>query len=713
MEFICLFCPAFISLLIMNNKNDMFKKQSIPYIISTYFIYNLLINFTILLVTKVLFNTFTYMFTISFSIKYIVLASILASILPKAIVAFNQKIVTNYKNKQILKKGKNFIYRHNKVFIFILLTAFFFGMDYYCRIKCYEVTEFYKVSSLSPKLLSLAYSLLFAGIISVLPKKLSRITLSIVFIFNMLLFIVQYFLLAIKKEAFTVYELTNANEGFAYLNCLIKEIKWDLIMIVVLGIAVYIICFILLGNNKKMKKKNIIFLLLVIVLFGVLRFVGIKKLGKYDPDAWDSYTTPAYYYINLTNAKRSLNVLGLYEYTTRDSYLYVKDLFAVANQKTEIKERISKKNYELKENEYTGIYKDKNLIMIMLESVDNLVVDKDTTPTLVKMKEKGLNFNKRYGQLSNGGVTIATEFTSITGLYYGGKYYNIYKNKYANSIPSAFAENGYEVSFIHENSGIYYNRSVLTNAMGFPNSYFLYDYLKEPDHNNDVQLADNDKVYNKIVNNKKGKFMTFITTISAHGPYVNNYPCSASEEAMSSELSCFRYLTKNTDDFLALLLDRLKEDELLDDTVIVLFTDHYAYTYDFTKEELAQTYNKVDKKYNIKNLPFIIYSTNIKHKDIDDIIVNDIDILPTIFNMFGIDYNPNLYIGTDVFADYHKNLAMFTDYSWYDGEIYSFDYKSKRSDDDYKEKTKYTKETFELNEMIVNNNYYANKKTTD
>ena len=293
------------------------------------------------------------------------------------------------------------------------------------------------------------------------------------------------------------------------------------------------------------------------------------------------------------------------------------------------------------------------------------------------MREKGIDFTRRYGQLSNGGVTLATEFTAITGLYYSGRNYNIQKNKYSNSIPSTFANYGYDVSYIHENSGVYYNRSVLMKAMGFPNSYFLYDYLDDADHNNDIQLSENDDVYNKIVNDKKGKFMTFITTIIGHGPYVNNIPCSADAVAMQSELACFKYLANNTDEFLKILMDRLKEDKLLDDTVIVLFTDHYAYTYSYTEEELKNTYPRVDKKYNIKNLPFIIYSSNIKHKEINNILVNDVDILPTLFNMFGIEYNPNEYVGTDVFAKYHRNLVMFTDYSWYDGKIYSFDHKSK------------------------------------
>lgn len=244
--------------------------------------------------------------------------------------------------------------------------------------------------------------------------------------------------------------------------------------------------------------------------------------------------------------------------------------------------------------------------------------------------------------------------------------------------------------------------------MGFNNSYFLYDMLNPYEYYVDAQMATNDQVYDWIVpKNIDNPFMTFIITIAAHGPYTNNSICDEDEQARKNEISCFRYLAKRTDDLLSALLKRLEEDKILDDTVIVMYTDHQAYLYDYTESDLKK-FNKVDENYNIKQLPFVIYSTDIKAKKIDTL-VNDVDIVPTIFNLFGISYNSRNYVGTDLFSSNHEDLIMFYGGSWYDGKNYSLDENLDTKNDYFKVTSQKVNDKMLLNNMIINTNYYAKK----
>ena len=161
-------------------------------------------------------------------------------------------------------------------------------------------------------------------------------------------------------------------------------------------------------------------------------------------------------------------------------------------------------------------------------------------------------------------------------------------------------------------------------------------------------------------------------------------------------------MSKITDEFLQTLIKRLEEDKLLDNTVLVIFTDHYAYGYSKVHEV-----KNIDDNNMIQNVPFIIWSKDIESKTIDTII-DSIDITPTIANLFGLDYNSKHYIGTDVFSSNHDNFVYFPDYSWYDGNIY---YKgghitSYDNQEYVKETSMKVNKKIELNDAILNSDYY-------
>ena len=436
--------------------------------------------------------------------------------------------------------------------------------------------------------------------------------------------------------------------------------------------------------------------------FGISK-VAIDDLEEYDSSQWNQVQFPRYYYDNFINFNRSFDILGLYGYHMRDVYLYFKNRFSTIGSKEEIEALMDSFDITYEKNDMTGIFKDKNLIMIQLESIDKLVITEETMPNLYYMKKHGWDFTRRY---TGNKSTIASEFVYSTGLYQMGAGYNINNNTYLTSLPSMLANNGYRTSSVHQNFGYYYNRVNLHKAMGYEESYFLSDLYDDLPSHDDRVIIYNDDIYSSIISKNYEPFMSLIVTISAHGPYGDNAGfCSGGG---LSERGCLDYLSIMTDQMLGLLLDRLEEDGILDNTVLLIYSDHYPYSYNYTEEDL-KVYSSFSVENDIRDLPLVIYSTDINHKEVDTFI-SDVDIVPTVLNLFGIEYDPKKYIGVDIFSSNHKNVCYYSDYSWYDGEIYSMNIDANTESAYITTMSEYVRKKIDLNNMIISNNYYTNQK---
>lgn len=725
LEVICYFCPSFLSLFIYLKKNEN-KNNWI--LVCCYFIFVLLNSFIMNGILYFIFCRDTLYFNLLFSIKYMILSTIIAVGLPYIIdkiflrvknifniILNNLILIKNKVIKNKIYKYVNNYYKKNKkailfniIFIILVVIQFLF-FDIVIRNIIFNKNGFYEVNRFTPNMLTIIYAINTGVILVLIPKCIRKILFIFVSLLNFVLFIVNYMLILIKGEAFSTYNLEIADEGFAYLNFILEQINIKLILIIIIFIVFLIVTYKILNKTQSnfnwYGKILIIFIFLIISIF--FRIISINKLDDFLPhNGWTEKTYPRYFADNLININKNIAVLGLYEYTYKDVAQYVKNMTTTYGSIEEIESRIKNSEFTNESNDYTGIFKGKNLIMIMMESIDNLVIDEDTMPTLFNIRKNGWDFIKRYSALNEGGSTIATEYSTLTGLFYN--YTNKYDlNTYNEAIPKVFLDNNYKVSSFHENHSVYYNRLELHNSYGFENSYFLRDMDNiNVESYQDIQFFENDELYNLVVPQNNDKpFMSFIITISAHGPYQNNSICESNN--IVDENECLKYLSKRTDNMLSLMMERLEEDEILDDTVIILYSDHSAYSYKYTEEELKSVYENIDGNYNIKNLPFIIYNTGMEAAVYEDIIVNDIDFAPTIFNLFGFEYDARYYVGTDIFSNNHKNICIFKDNSWYDGITYSV---NSDVNDYYKKMSQYVEQKINLSKMIVSNNYYKNLK---
>lgn len=564
-------------------------------------------------------------------------------------------------SKNNKKKEKNRLNLDIKNIMFMItFISIFFLFDIFLKIRLLDFNSFDLVMEFLAFRFDLLFIIIFFIVLNLInqfiSKRIAKLYLFVLYFVYFLLFLLDMIILPIKKSPISINMLFFKDEGLAFVNYIIHAFDFLFVFSIVFLIVLIIINFKLFNDYSdsfKLDLKESFLYYGVLIIFCLIIFISTR----YDlyASSYDYKIPKKNYYDNYSSEIDSYKILGFYEFLHRDIVLHLSN-----NNDKESNEDITKflngLDRSSEPNNKTGIFKDKNLIMIMMESMDNYVINEKICPNLYNLRKNYWNFNNRYSYLSSSGSTISTEFASIDGLYFNNI---IYKNKFPQSIPSVFHNNGYKTISMHQNTGSYYKRNILHKNEYFDESYFLLDMDSNIDINDDLQMADNDEFYNLIVPKDGNKFMTYIITMAAHGPF---------ELDGSNFSEDFPTLAKNTDDFIGRLMERLEEDNLLDDTVILLYTDHQAYTFNYPKSYL-KTIKNIDGNYNIKSLPFIIYSSDIKHKDYN-MMVNDIDLAPTIFNLFGIEYDPNYYLGSDIFSKDHMNILMFNNSLWYDGKNY-------------------------------------------
>lgn len=574
--------------------------------------------------------------------------------------------------------------------LFIIAGMFmsFYILDVALRIFSNQYVGFYRWIHYSPNLFTFSWIFLFIGVLYLLPKKAKMITYSILVIISNILVYAEYLHYSILKRFFTFSDILLTKEGSDYFLYAISKTSFKIILIIIISLLCMVITLYLIKKTEEISKNKYYYLsmiLITITLISGTRMLAIHKLGKAsDPLTWEASYKPKNVYLDFNNQNKSLETSGIYELIFRSTYLYFKDNILLNKNKMidEINDEINtnKKLSSLvmsnvDDDNYYGILKGKNVIYVLMESIDSWLVTKDVMPTLYNLEQTGLNFTNRYSPSFGGGQTINSEFAMNTGLYAvenSKAIYNYDKNDFSASLANKLKENNYSAISIHTNTGSFYNRTYFHQALGYDKHYALADMgnINHTDYNyyNDSSLVKNDEVYNLIV--REEPFFSFIISYSAHVPYDDtNDRCISNPYNLNvegnKELSCIRNLAHETDEMLRILIERLKKDNLLDNTVLVLATDHYAYGYG--DQASIKKYKNTNNDYLLQKVPLVIWSPNLKHNNIDTL-MDTADILPTLLYMMGIDYNEDYYIGTNVFSSNHDKFVYFSSDTFYDGK---------------------------------------------
>ena len=590
------------------------------------------------------------------------------------------------KIKDLLKKiYTDYIKKYGYIFLIFLP---FLLMDIIIR-SFGNGTNLYKVWNIIPNLFTITWACLFIGISLSLKSKIGKWVYLSVNILFLIMFLTNGIYYSMTHNFFDFILLESTSEGAPYMMDCIKNCNvWIYIWFVIIIFTIYV------GFRKIPKKDNFNYknVIIVVLVFLLIHLLLPNLYGSANSSLeWNTWQNPRNIYKNFNDANKSMSITGLYEYTIRNFYItFLQTEEEETSEDYEfLMEAFSVNNNEV--NKYTGIFKNKNLIFVQLEGIDDWLLTEKDMPTLYGMLNNSFVFQNHYSYYNGGGSTFNSEFAVNTGfitpLSYTQNAYSFNKNSFPYSMANMFKNQDYVVNAFHMNSGEYYSRQTNYTNWGYDKYYGLLDIndYKDKSYTLDRELI-NDVTFQERMFPKDSKFVDYIITYSNHLPFTNTKgvckllydmemdlddTVDTGEESSSmfvqlTEEECIRKQAHETDYMMELLLKKLTELNLIDDTVIVVFTDHYLYTVE--DKTILDKYKNTSNNL-INKTPFFIWQNNMKRTNIKEV-TSQLNILPTTLNLFGINYNPNYYIGSDALSQNYKGIVFFSDYSWYDGNIY-------------------------------------------
>lgn len=406
-------------------------------------------------------------------------------------------------------------------------------------------------------------------------------------------------------------------------------------------------------------------------------------------------------------------------------------------------------------NQYTGIFEGYNLIMICAESFSSYMITEELTPTLYKMSNSGFSFKNFYGTFKS--VTTNGEYAFCTGLMPNtvGKTNDLKVNstfmlsadKYMPyCMGNVFSDMGARTYAYHGNKGSYYKREDTHTNMGYDVlrfwDYAIIDGVKDKSGklkfttnkpNSDLELLTQtmpDYLGDLDENGKVKRFHAYYMTYSGHHPYYDVTEADKVKSPMvyrnreivdnlpvSSRVKGYIAANLELENMLTQLLASLEEAGCLENTVIVVTNDHYPYglTDKEFKELATFTGKKIAPTYGIYENSFICYNAGMKENIVVDTPCCTVDIIPTLLNLFGVDYDSRLLAGTDILDPNSFHVAMLynqsfiTDkikYNTANGKITYLVDKESVSQEYVDACISYIKNKFEISLQIVSNDYY-------
>ena len=372
-------------------------------------------------------------------------------------------------------------------------------------------------------------------------------------------------------------------------------------------------------------------------------------------------------------------------------------------------------------NEYTGSLKGYNLITICAESFSPYLIDETRTPALYKLSHNGFLFNNYYGTF--GSNTTNGEYTYCMGLFPDlsrskstASFYASQKNYLPFCLGNEFKSEGVQTWAYHNYSGEYYSRNVTHPNMGytFQSATDGLDIpLSWPSSDLDMMKASVDDYITS-----GDQFCAYYMTFSGHYQYNWDNPMSAKNKAITDALpysdTVKAYIACNMELEYAMeyLLQRLDEAGIADNTVIVLTNDHYPYG--LTESEYDELAGKqVDTTFEKYRNSFICYVPGMNVPV--DTYCCTVDILPTLLNLFGFEYDSRLMVGRDILSPEARNAAILSDQSFITAD-YAFDtstgeitsFTDQPADETAVEQLQQEIALdFQISADVLNNNYYS------
>lgn len=385
-------------------------------------------------------------------------------------------------------------------------------------------------------------------------------------------------------------------------------------------------------------------------------------------------------------------------------------------------------------NEYTGMFKGYNLIFLTAEGFSTYAIREDLTPTLYKMVNSGFVFSNYYVPLWQTS-TIDGEYINTTGLIPDGQF--SLRNSadwgvdWAFSLPRFFAKEGVYNWAYHDNTLSYYDRHRTHPNLGYDFKAAKLGDLSEEEYGDKIFYMEHASAwpasdYEMMLGTvpeyvNLDRFNVYYMTVSGHmnysftGNQMSNWNRSAVADLdMSENARAYIACHIELDKAMANLLEQLEAAGQLDNTLICLSADHHPYG--MTEEQYEELAGKdLSQDMDTYRNSLILWNAAMEEPVVVDKVCGSMDLVPTLLNLFGFDYDSRMYAGRDIFSD-QEGMVIFNDRSFVtDTVAYSRKAKtttwkvelSQEEQDAYMEMARQdVKDRYNFSAYILRNNYY-------
>ena len=645
--------------------------------------------------------------------------------------------------------------------------------------RIFVFNTFINLDFLYVLLFSIPIGTFFYLITNLYNEKLNKIFVIILSLIISAIFMAQTVYFNFYQSMFSVFSLMNGTgQVMAFAKDILKIMLgiWYVLLIMILPFILFLIFNKKIFSFKKLNFRKVMIYLLATIIFYLSTLLAIKldNKGSYSLNTLYSKT-----HAPMITAKK-VGLLSMTRYDIArfifgfEEKTFVEDTVEIEIV-PEIKYNMLDINFDklienetnetlksmheyfkyvtpTKQNDYTGMFKDKNLIFITAEGFDTLAVNEEWTPTLYKLANNGFVFKNFYQPL----YPVSTsdgEYLNMTGLIPKEGVWSMYRSSFTYqpfAIGNMFKDIGYKTMAYHNNEYKYYDRNLSHPNMGFtyigcgngmekrmnckkwPESDLEMMTVTVDDYayNLRVDMESIDELVSSIkVEPKKEEkqeiqhFATYYMTVSGHLNYsragnsmsnkhwseVRDLPYS---EAVRAYIAC----NMEFDKAMEYLVNKLEEYGILDDTVIVISPDHYPYGLKNERKEMSDIlgYDRTDKFENYRTT-FILYNSAITEPIEVTKYTTSIDIIPTVYNLFGLKFDSRLFMGRDMLSDDEEGLVILSDRSWISdrgtynsikGVFTPFDEEAELPEGYLDEINARVNARFKMSNLILSNDYY-------
>ena len=570
------------------------------------------------------------------------------------------------------------------------------------------LTKIFVTKSFSGILLTLLFSIpiiLILYLITNIFKKKGNVVLTyIISVVFVIYYCFQFFFHRLFSNIFSFNTLGLASNALDFTNIIFDVVIKNIwVVILYLLPIILLIIFQKRINFERASLKKILICFIATILIWI---ISLLCLNINKNDTYSAYNL----YYNINSESKTVETFGLFTYTRLDvkrvlfgfeekltmneepdipnipeeeepeevvpTYNEIEIDFdtLIANEtNSTIKSMLEyfKNSDATNKNEYTGMFEGKNLIFILAEGFNMIAVDPELTPTLYKLSHEGFVFNNFYSPVFLS--TTGGEFQATTGLIPTQSILSDWKKSeptISYALGNAFSNLEYTAKGYHNWTYTYYSRQKTMKTLGFT-SYMGCGNGMEDLINCSWLPSDVDMINQTLpLYQDNTPFVTYYVTVSGHAPYAYNSTGNSialkniqyvKDLPYSNNVKAYLATQIELDRALEALIDGLEEQGILEDTVIALVGDHYPYTLTIDEVNELSDYER-DEIVEVNRSNFILWNSEIETVEVDKV-GSQIDVLPTLLNLFGVEYDSRLIVGKDILSD-APGLAIFSNRSW-------------------------------------------------